>query len=81
MACECFARINKQLAERGATRLVNHMTFTEEKGDQPSRLDMLDRAQIAVELCADKKRGEKPLTLIATFCPFCGVRYEEALTS
>ena len=65
--CECIHRIDEKLAAAGAnTKLKVSFVL-----DGP-RTGMFP--VIGTELI-EKKRGASPMTLIPTFCPFCGVKY------
>ena len=58
--CNCMNEIDAQLAPTN-TRIEKVITF------RPSGL----RLRIATEVI-EKKRGARPVTLFASFCPFCG---------
>lgn len=68
MACECIAVMNKAAAEHN-TRLCE--TFMFRRDSEPTLL--------VVTLMTEKinTRDRKKVTLLPTFCPFCGVRYRE----
>lgn len=65
MSCECIEVVNKELAEHNTQILLPMFTV----GDNVRR-PFVETAKLD-----DKKRG-KPLAMFATFCPFCGMRYE-----
>lgn len=67
MACDCIEIVNEKLAERN-TALVQPIVF----GSNPSRL-MVETYQIKTGRGTQKK-----VSMFASCCPFCGVRYEEA---
>jgi hypothetical protein len=74
-ACDCIARINEQLAERGATQISQGIAFyTNSEGLKGA--DMAG-ASVVTFLTSEKKRGEKALSACASFCPFCGKEYVE----
>jgi hypothetical protein len=58
----CFRDVNKELAKHN-TRLA---------------CNLLDPNHVFVETeTVEKKRGARPKKLIATHCPFCGVKLEK----
>lgn len=63
MRCECIETVNAELAPRN-TKIVIPMFGPQRPFVETCKLD-------------DKKRG-KPVGLFASFCPFCGVKYEDA---
>ncbi|SMH42233.1 hypothetical protein [Mesorhizobium australicum] len=67
MKCECIKAVNEKLAARN-TRLALTITLTQQLDDFPT---------IATEQI-DKGRGKlKAVSMIPTFCPFCGVKCRE----
>jgi len=67
--CECIQRANEMFKEHNM-RIVTPMTI-----DDKRRLGPLPKATILTERLDKKKRGN-PMSLVATFCPFCGVKYD-----
>lgn len=66
MACDCITMINEKLVSRN-TRLALTITLTKDLDAYPT---------IATEQI-DKGRGRpKAVSMIPSFCPFCGVKYE-----
>jgi ribosomal protein S27AE len=64
MTCHCIARATKALDEIGAYLIT---TIPLKKGPRPCML-----------IRAENKKTHKPVTLLATFCPVCGKKYEVA---
>ena len=66
MTCDCIKSIDEKLAPRN-TRLALTITLTKNLDAFPT---------IATEQI-DKGRGRpKAVSMIPSFCPFCGVKYE-----
>lgn len=65
--CNCITKVNKLLEERNT---VLDSTLILKRG-ATSRVAV--RTSIRTP-----KRGARPCTMIASFCPFCGVKYKEA---
>lgn len=65
--CDCITSINKKLETRN-TRVDSSFPFSFEEGkvDEPRVVLSTHRA--------DGKRG-KSLTMVASYCPFCGTKY------
>lgn len=63
--CDCMAEIDQKLAEKN-TQISKAIVF------RPPG----ERLMITTEIIA-KKRGSRPVTLFATYCPFCGEAYGE----
>lgn len=69
MACNCVGTVNAKLTSYN-TRLSQAIVFGEDRGN-PNL--MLRTEQI------ETGRGKKKAAaMFATFCPFCGTRYEPA---
>lgn len=66
---ECFVRINERLAEDNA-RLAVGFVITES-------MSLQSRLLVATEKI-DKSRRKAPPSVVASYCPFCGVKLEEA---
>ena len=68
MACECIDVMNKAAAEHN-TKLCE--TFMFSRDDKPVLL--------VVTLVTEKvdKKNRRKVSLLPTFCPFCGTRYRE----
>ena len=73
MACKCIEKCNdemERLALNTAVSVPLIINFGTGKCAPPM-------AMIATYKVDDRQRG-KPKSIIATFCPFCGKRYEPA---
>lgn len=71
MACDCIGSVNKKLLDAETNTKLSLAIFF--------RFDnkpVTDKAMLVVEK-ADKTNRRKPSSLFATFCPFCGVKYED----
>ena len=67
MTCTCIETVNDQLAKHN-TRLSQAMMFF--KASHPGLMLQTDQIQTG--------RGKpKAVSMFLTYCPFCGVRYEE----
>lgn len=64
--CDCRTRIDADLKDRNA-RLAFGFTFSDGKMELAPPMIMLEKLN---------PRGKKPPTLLATFCPFCGTKFE-----
>lgn len=70
--CDCTTEVDKQLAERGSnTRLAFAMQVTEDMGLKYCLL-------VGVEKI-DKSKRKPPMLVTATFCPFCGEKFEQEI--
>jgi hypothetical protein len=70
MACECIAEVNAKLAEHNAQVHVPMFIIGRKPGAEPGPRVFVETIKL------DEKRRGKPPALFATFCPFCGIRYE-----
>ena len=63
--CNCIELADRELAGRH-TRLVCSLALR----------DSTVRAVVATEV-TEAKRGRRAMTVVATYCPFCGKKYPE----
>lgn len=69
---DCFTQANEQLAEHN-TELDLRMSFN---FDEPSKVS--GRVRLAIgTVKKDSKKRAPAKTVLASFCPFCGVNLEE----
>ena len=66
--CNCIVELNKKLIERN-TRIVIPITFG-------SNLSLMGGPIIKTEKIDSKKRVG-PVNVLASYCPFCGNKYDE----
>lgn len=65
--CPCAEQVTEALRKQGHEPVLSFRLFA---GETEAR------AVVATQR-ADGARARKPLTLVATFCPFCGSKYPE----
>ena len=71
MMCDCIDKLNKSLEERGEnTRIAASPLLNFKTGSL-----RMSGAAIVTKKADTQKRG-KPKVLFASYCPFCGKRYE-----
>ena len=69
--CKCIEEVNASLAKTGKnTQLDIPISISIEKG-----MASMSNVRIATKKLDTSKR-EKPISLVAGFCPFCGEEYE-----
>lgn len=71
MNCDCIKRVNEKLAEQN---LALNATFIPEPKKPYSTLSISTHFKDL----AKKKRGQKPMSIIVTYCPFCGKKAKDA---
>jgi hypothetical protein len=71
--CRCREKTNEKLAEYNAQIAVG---FTASFEDGPVRKMGLAPPMIETEKLDKKKRGRPPI-LMASYCPFCGTKYDD----
>ena len=62
--CDCIDTVNKLLEEQNGEVLCSHLL----KGGRIAIIELVKK---------DNKVRKKPGTMLATFCPFCGVKYPQ----
>ena len=65
--CKCIEQVNETLKEHNCAVVSSIHLFNPKK---PSMVYL----QTAILV---KKRGAKPIQLMASFCPFCGEKYPD----
>lgn len=65
--CECMTRVNAKLKDRN-TKLSVSFCLSADLGDMDTML-LIQTEKV------DKKLRTKAVSLVPTFCPFCGVKY------
>jgi hypothetical protein len=70
VSCECLNRIDGKLADGGHNTKLDR-TFVL-SGPRAGMYPVIQTKLV------EKKRGAKPLAVVPTFCPFCGVKYPTA---
>lgn len=68
--CECIEQFDKQMLEHNTKISVPLLISERGKFNTASR-----RAFVRTEKVNDSKRG-KPISVLSSFCPFCGKKYE-----
>lgn len=68
MACNCIEAINGKLAERNSKLSFGLVV----------RGNKMDVSIVIGTEVIEKKRGARPTGVVPTFCPFCGVKYDDA---
>lgn len=71
MACECIQSVDAMLAEHN-TRIMLPIVLTSGRTPRP---------MIVTEQIETGRGKKKAVGMFATFCPFCGERYDPAPTA
>jgi small ligand-binding sensory domain FIST len=77
MACNCIDTINGVLAKNGTTRIAPPLIGETEGGEFKMSAS---QCAIVTGTSGTRKRGERKVTVVAQFCPFCGQAYKEGTT-
>lgn len=70
MACNCIEEVDTKLAEYNI-RILVPMFIIPRGGGKPEPRVFVETVKI------DTKKRAKTPAVFATFCPFCGLKYEE----
>jgi hypothetical protein len=76
--CDCIKRVDTALVEKGVTSRIAPVLFWDGK---PARAAVQTYVPDELQKRAPSGRvvrREKPITLVADFCPWCGEKYPEA---
>lgn len=71
--CDCIDEMNKRLKERGFNTQVNYPIMLWDESGKP-----IDGKRCILETVKlDDKKREKPKSILAKYCPFCGEKYSD----
>jgi hypothetical protein len=71
--CNCIQLSEEALIHNGSNTTLDRPIMLSKVG----KLDVAQR--VTISTCKrDPHRKEKPMRLFATYCPFCGEKYEDA---
>ncbi len=68
MACHCIKLVNKTFSDEGVNTALD-IVFSVMSGKTFCQIRTMK---------ADSSKREKPKTVAASFCPFCGKKYDKA---
>lgn len=68
MTCQCVEIVNEKLKDRN-TRLFQAFTL--------GAAGVGDRLMLVTEQIEKGRGKEKPVGMFLTYCPFCGVKYQD----
>jgi hypothetical protein len=70
--CDCIQRIQEELEGNGSNTMLDIplVIFTKTMEIKPSRVIVATRKR-------DSKKRGNAMKLFATYCPFCGIPYDE----
>jgi len=72
MTCNCIETVNQKLLEAGKNTAISVPLFFAFEGEKTRGPCCV----IETKKANDKVR-EKPSSIFATFCPFCGIKYDQ----
>lgn len=69
--CECITQTNEALEKQGLNTMINTPIMWNKKG-------IVETPRVLIETVKrDPSKREKPINLLAAYCPFCGQPYEQ----
>jgi hypothetical protein len=69
--CNCIEEVQKKLLETGRNTMLDIPMSLSPSHD-------LSANRVTISTCKrDEKKREKPLRMFASYCPFCGLPYED----
>lgn len=67
--CDCITQVNEQLRK--------HRTELDVTIAYPPNVLVMAKVSTYIPYGLKTKRGQKPMSITATYCPFCGKKYKE----